>query len=777
MSQPSATVVLFDVSASMQNTFKSSITDNKSNNIQRIKTIFTALTSILRQESSNRNIEDKVYAEVFGLSDDKIDTLDLIHLIIKFNNSPRDMIEIFRQVTQGVNHQMIYNDHPSETLSSFASGRGKRLTARWITDNYVYIKKDFEKAKFIYILAYNTNILDEIEETVTRFGTGKLALLMLAETYDNSNINSHRSWIERSLNEFHSMLLYNAIKNYPEEICQLLYLIPKPVSKNLGIFSSIFADAEAKMVANYIASDVYIHNSQVYLRAQKDIKEYLFPPKRWYLVTDVVAALNKLNDSSSNWTNDFLTVIEGSIYGRTPMCKSMKNAAEMMSENSVRNYHKVLFVLSDGDSTDGDPVPIAETMKSNNIVVTTCYLDSNVNTNDQQLFYSLNSEWSEGEKALFRMSTTWSCFDRPISLLPSIGWAIPISGECKLFLRANSIQVVNEFCRIITYEIASSSADTFIDLFSNIDYTDYINYNCNVNEQNVNDRFRLNYQIGGTCYANAIAAVYFLSMRRIIGRENTPDFAAIRGDLIEKYSKCQGCGKTLSNCNCNIPPGISKASLQGGANTLNVLKESSSHYRLRFNKVDEVGARKALIKSRPVIATFRLSSTGWGQFSSFYRNNKSGILRDIDIDRSPDPDGGGHAVILIKCSPTHLTFCNSWGIDFADKGLFRVENSSVLHHMKFFDVFWLESDLLESEKQAYADSRNRTIENVYENITFINEIYRCSNCQVDNRIKDYLGDWNCVKCPKCNGEFTTENIHLKTFLYIRSNYVDGSHND
>jgi hypothetical protein len=88
-------------------------------------------------------------------------------------------------------------------------------------------------------------------------------------------------------------------------------------------------------------------------------------------------------------------------------------------------------------------------------------------------------------------------------------------------------------------------------------------------------------QIGGTCYANAVAAVFHLAMRRIKGRDGgVPQFEELRQQFINEY-------------------GVN------GAITEEVIKRWSPHYRLNYKEVDETGARRAITARRPVVAKFR----------------------------------------------------------------------------------------------------------------------------------------------------------------------------
>ena len=120
--------------------------------------------------------------------------------------------------------------------------------------------------------------------------------------------------------------------------------------------------------------------------------------------------------------------------------------------------------------------------------------------------------------------------------------------------------------------------------------------------------------------------------------------------------------------------------------------------------------------------------------------------------------------MLIRCDPDCLTFINSWGQGFADGGLFRVQDENTLGLQMqepgipdvdavttFFDIFWNESDLKPSEKEAY---RRKCIERAQE--LFPDLYYKCSHCKEDCRVLDLLEP----ECPNCHQEFkpTVEDI-------------------
>ena len=149
----------------------------------------------------------------------------------------------------------------------------------------------------------------------------------------------------------------------------------------------------------------------------------------------------------------------------------------------------------------------------------------------------------------------------PITYLIDYGWRLPSSGESHLFVRANSLDVVEEFCKVVISQLTHGT-DALVHMLGRISLATYINPQ--------NDDFEAQEQVGGTCYVYAIAAVFHLAMHRIVGREGgIPEFEPLKDRIIQEYGK-------------------------NGSNTEKVIKKLCPEYRLRYRKVDEEGARQAI---------------------------------------------------------------------------------------------------------------------------------------------------------------------------------------
>ncbi|CAF1056645.1 unnamed protein product, partial [Rotaria magnacalcarata] len=187
----------------------------------------------------------------------------------------------------------------------------------------------------------------------------------------------------------------------------------------------------------------------------------------------------------------------------------------------------------------------------------------------------------------------------------------------------------------------------------------------------------LSSKIGSTSYANAVAAVFHSAMSRVVVRENgVPCYHKIRKKLIKDYGEHEVIIEDVLRKWCPI-------------------------YRLRYERIEELGARQAIEAERSVLATFSLFEQEWTNFSNFYNSYPTGILERKDLGmHSSLTNEYSHAVVLTKTNTTYLTFMNSWGMSFADNGFFKVRDQSVLN-LSFYDVYWTLEDLKDSEIRGF----------------------------------------------------------------------------
>ncbi|KAH7129814.1 hypothetical protein B0J13DRAFT_132574 [Dactylonectria estremocensis] len=182
------------------------------------------------------------------------------------------------------------------------------------------------------------------------------------------------------------------------------------------------------------------------------------------------------------------------------------------------------------------------------------------------------------------------------------------------------------------------------------------------------------------------------------------------------------------------------------------------------------------------LATFHLSKSGWEYFSRHLGTEATAKLvltrQDMPVEPS-DTSGGGHVVVLTGCGPHSLTLLNSWGRNWGDEGKFCVEDHTILDSagfpMCFYDVYWLEKDLKESERKAFDTKVDEAILSRAAHWPSIFEFEAlCPLCGKSAPIANFAGSIRRAICPQCRGSFEPEPGHLMQALYMRAGLGDAS---
>ena len=439
-------------------------------------------------------------------------------------------------------------------------------------------------------------------------------------------------WIRRSLSEFEAEILYIGLRFDRSMIPKLIRLIPSsgattatsvmqtaisPAKMLEGMmnFTGLSWFVSPATVTNMLPSnpvanlvdeslDEAVYSSEAYKLARKIIDCPKARPVQHVskMIDDLLRSEGSSSMSSSSSLHDrireTIEPIKPHIYGGTPMCAALNNAKNVLMETSTNQ--KVLFILSDGESGDGNPRPIAEVLRKFDVTIVTCFLTSDPIIEPRRLFDEPDPSWSthDGRLVLFEMSSCMENTHTPISYLVDANWVLPTSGVSRLFIQANRLDVVNEFCKIVVSQM-EKDCDALAHILEKVPLAKYINQKI--------AKIVPPKQEFETCYANAIATVFHLAIHRIVGREGGyPTFEEIRQCLVDAHGT-------------------------EGADSEKVLEKVCPLYRLHFKEIDETHARQAINERRPVVVTFYLYKIQWDNFWSFYYNTPKGILTKNDV--------------------------------------------------------------------------------------------------------------------------------------------------
>ena len=357
------------------------------------------------------------------------------------------------------------------------------------------------------------------------------------------------------------------------------------------------------------AEKALVHRSEAYGFAQELIDKTLQSiqcpkPRNVQSVSQLLHRLLKSRYSSSvsyhSRIQELIDPIKPYIYGSTPMKKAFTDAEAIFSRSNT--HRKALFLLSDGWSNDGDPSEIAQRLCGSGVTIATCFLTSDNIDNAKYLYKPemifpdwLNLFSRSGRQVLLEMSSTMQNTHTPVSYLVDAHWKLPECGESRLFIQANSLDVVNEFCRIVVSQMTNRTCDALVHMVHKIPLATYINQ--------TNADFVPKMQKDGTCYALHLA----MHRRVVEQKSDRPEFPVILKRITDEFRT-------------------------DGANIEKVLERVCPEYRLHFRKVDERGARRAINERRPVVAAFWLYPKQWEKFRQFYaRIGKVNVLNKHNI--------------------------------------------------------------------------------------------------------------------------------------------------
>ena len=289
-------------------------------------------------------------------------------------------------------------------------------------------------------------------------------------------------------------------------------------------------------------------------------------------------------------------------------------------------------------------------------------------------------------------------------MLEKRGWEINYTKKSRLFIQANDIKIFEEFLDILNSFI---NGENFLgNMISTIEF--YENIKNYIKDHRINEE-----QKGPICWCHALAKVIEYASHRIYrgkykNKYPYAIFTELRDNLIKEFF--EGNGKTNEEM-------------------MKILDQILPNYYLRYSgyyKIQEENVKKALMKGRPLVYTYKFTAMQNANFQQFFRENKTGILtkeilnRNIPYNSYKRYNEGGHAVILIEYNEDGFVLLNSWGEDFGDKGKFRIKNLDVLANPFIIDVYVDKNNLpdeLKREWKEYSQENERIFKNKYFEIS------------------------------------------------------------
>lgn len=158
------------------------------------------------------------------------------------------------------------------------------------------------------------------------------------------------------------------------------------------------------------------------------------------------------NDSSDTFSN-----AEELIYGITPMRSALKEIHQRFERELNRRPSDtipVLFIVSDGEPTDGEPRPFAKLIKELGVTIVTCFVTSMDVVNPKTLIGDSEEITDAGAELMFDMASPIDESSDYARFLLKKGWTINKNG--KLFVQINHSSILEEFINVVLSPIEES---------------------------------------------------------------------------------------------------------------------------------------------------------------------------------------------------------------------------------------------------------------------------------------------------------------------------------
>ena len=252
------------------------------------------------------------------------------------------------------------------------------------------------------------------------------------------------------------------------------------------------------------------------------------------VINSIELLKDNINKNIPNRTNsNIMDLFSDFIYRDTPLKTAMNKTIEILNKD-LNDTIKIIIILSDGLSTDGDPNDLKYLLKDKNIYIISFYFSSEKVYNPKQLYYT-KPDGDEGLVDLYNLASEIHPYSPIFDMLEERGWKIDYTKKNKLFVKANNIEIFEEFIDILNSFINGKN-NILGEMISKIKINDYINF------YNKKHRINENQKNLPICWSHALAKVIEYASHRIyrgnyLDKYPYPIFKDLKNDLIKEYKE------------------------------------------------------------------------------------------------------------------------------------------------------------------------------------------------------------------------------------------------
>ncbi len=415
--------LVVDVSGSMETSIRNEADGKLSRfeSFQRaLKRLLDEARNVLRARSGEEKIDSPIdlFIYCFGLKDKIIEVADLLTLM---KMGDIGIQESKQQEEQNRASESSYSlsQEPFQDLERIARIYGRDGWGEWARDNFTY-----EQAQVLVDQLHDSGNASRMASYLPGGSTAQLA-------QGASNV-ANRMGLGR---------------------------VAGFVGQATGLSSGI--TAQLKNAQRFAVELILQRGVKAQVSTQDEIRQRISQRIRQKLdsIGDTTLSIGEVTDTWSQ-SDIFLQNFEDMVYGGTPMCKALNVVKERFRKELSGHKDKrdlVLFLLSDGEPTDGNPLSIVREIKAMGVSIICCLIDSKDIIDPKILFNQPNSSWNNNACLMFEMASEIEEKSHFARFLLKKGWAI--NSQAKMFVQLNHSKVLEEFIQIILSPLDQEISD------------------------------------------------------------------------------------------------------------------------------------------------------------------------------------------------------------------------------------------------------------------------------------------------------------------------------
>jgi internalin A len=171
-------------------------------------------------------------------------------------------------------------------------------------------------------------------------------------------------------------------------------------------------------------------------------------------------------DLANNWETYFANVRSMIIdmFGGTPMKAAFEAARQRLTtEASKGPSMSILFVLSDGEPTDGEAasiISVADDMRRAGTTIISCFVTDTDITEPQRLYGQYQDSWRNDARLMYDCSSRLENETPFRTQLSEYGWRV--DENARLFSQVNQSEALNQFLSIVLSPLKNTKTDLII---------------------------------------------------------------------------------------------------------------------------------------------------------------------------------------------------------------------------------------------------------------------------------------------------------------------------